>query len=366
VKFRTGIEDAKSASGNPFLDLSLTERRDLCMEVLNEIGARNIQERGHEIYHSCMLPFGNHPNGDRNPSASVNYEKMTGSCFVCGGGGWLWWLASVRGLDSSVEARQWVKDRVGPDRGTDIQELMKFLDSLIAPKAEFATPPPVYDPSVLTPWMFIHPYMTEYRHIPFDTLVRLRIGYGRISIPIGNSQFVNSERIIIPHFFRGKLFGWQSRRLGNDGTPKYVLTPDMPRDSTLYDFNPVPDRDLVIVESPMSVLRHSHQVPVSATFGCRLHDKQIDLITSASAKRIGVRCLPWAFDNDKAGWHATEEVGTKLMNRGAVWAVESPFEGDPADLNDDEFEYVMRECVVPFSVWRRPDEAALKSPGGEQ
>lgn len=357
MKFRTGTEEAKASSGNPFAHMTLDERRDLCMEVLTDLGARNVSERGHELYHSCMLPFGNHPNGDRNPSASVNYEKMTGSCFVCGGGGWLWWLASVQGMETPTDARKWVSERV-VRRDSDLQSLLAFLDALEAPKGDFESPPPVYDPSVLTPWMFIHPYMTEYRHVPYDTMVRLRIGYGTLSIPLGDGKFVKSERIIIPHFFKGKLYGWQSRRLTNDGTPKYVLTPQLPRDSTLYDYCPSPERDMVIVESPMSVLRHSHQANLSASFGCRLHDKQIELIVSAPAKRI----VLW-FDNDAAGWNATEEVGEKLMNRGAVWAVDSPYAGDPADLTDDQFLAVLSERVVPFAIWRRPNEDALIAPG---
>lgn len=357
MKFRVGLEEAKRAS-NPFAHLTRDQRYDLCMEVLEEVGARNINVRGDEIMHSCCLPYGNHPNGDRNPSASVNFEKMVAGCYVCGNGGWLWWVAAVKGLESSTHARTWVLDRVGAERVDDVQELLAFLDSLLSPAPDIVTPPPVYDPSVLTPWRFIHPYLTESRGVPRDNIIRLNVGYGTLRICTAPNTFVQSERIIIPHFFRGKLHGWQSRRLCDDGTPKYVSTPDMPKDSTLYNLEVGQDR-LVVVESPMTVLRHSHHAPITATFGASVTGKQMNVLMSARAKRI----ILW-FDNDTAGWNATESVGEAMMEQTMVWAVQSPYEGDPADLTDEQFERTIAECVVPFSLWRRPTEALLP-PGGE-
>jgi|JI10StandDraft_1071094.scaffolds.fasta_scaffold00994_22 hypothetical protein len=358
MRFRVGLDEAKKAS-NPFGHLTLDQRRDLCMEVLHDVGARNIHERGHEIMHSCCLPYGNHPNGDRNPSASVNFEKMVAGCYVCGNGGWLWWVAAVKGLESSTHARSWVLDRVGAERVDDLQDLLAFLDSLVSPSPGIITPPPVYDPSVLTPWRLIHPYLTENRGVPWENIVRLQVGYGTLRVCTAPNTFVQSERIIIPHFFRDKLHGWQSRRLCDDGTPKYVSTPDMPKDSTLYNLEVGQDR-LVVVESPMTVLRHSHHASMTGTFGASVTDKQMGVLTSARAKKI----VLW-FDNDTAGWLATEKVGAALMSHTMVWAVQSPFEGDPADLTDEQVERTLAECVVPFSLWQRPLVETLRQPGDD-
>ena len=351
--FRTGFEQAKAAA-NPFAHLSLDERRQLCLDVLDEVGAQNVSERGHELYHSCLLPWGNHANGDRNPSASVNYEKMVGGCYVCGGGGWLWWIAAVRGLESSGEARDWVMAKAGPEHLDTLSDLFAYLDSLEASVAEIVTPPPVYDPQVLTKWMKIHPYMTEHRHIPMETMIANMIGYGVINVRIGDNEWVDSHRIVIPHFFEGKLYGWQSRRLNaSDGTPKYLSTPDMPKDSTLFNFRKDPG-DCVIVESPMTVLRHAHHASLMATFGAAVTDKQMDVMLRTGAKRV----ILW-FDNDTAGWNATETVGEELMKRTVVYAVQCPYEGDPADLDDEAFDEVLTTCVVPFALWVRPKELMM-------
>ena len=63
----------------------------------------------------------------------------------------------------------------------------------------------------------------------------------------------------------------------------------------------------------------------------------------------------YEFDNDTAGWNATERVGEMLSQLTVAWSVQCPFEGDPADLDDDAFEVVARDMVVPFSLWVRPD-----------
>lgn len=351
--FRTGLPASRQRS-NPFAGLSLDERRELCMDVLTEVGANNIQERAnHELYHSCVLPFGNHPHGDRNPSASVNYEKMVAGCFVCGNGGWLWWVAAVKGLDSSAEARQWVASQVADEQIDDLTSILEFLDSLYQPRPYEPITYPVYDPKTLDQWMLIHPYLTEWRNVPRQNIVDLKVGYGTLSVRKGEG-FVKSERIIIPHFFRGQLVGWQSRRLTDDGTPKYLATPDMPKDSTLYNYDEGHEV-VVVVESPMTVLRHTHHAHLVGTFGASVTDQQVDLIA-----RSGKRVILW-FDNDKAGWAATESVGERLLERVVVWVADSPFEGDPGDLTDDQFDRVLREHVIPFAIWSRPDPGGLLS-----
>jgi DNA primase len=130
-----------------------------------------------------------------------------------------------------------------------------------------------------------------------------------------------------------------------------VSTPDMPKDKTLFNLDRKNHDDLVIVESPMTVMRHAHQASVAATFGAMVTDKQVDLMLRTGAKRI----ILW-FDNDSAGWHAFEHVGEMLMERTVVYAVQSPFEGDPADLDDATFDWVLRTFVVPFPLWVRPTQ----------
>ena len=327
-----------------FAHLTSAERRILCYDVLNSLGAQNMRESGDEIWHSCLLPFGLHAHGDRNPACSINWEKMVVNCFVCGGGGFGWWVSHVKGFDHAGEARQWVAKQsvVAADDGEALSRIGEFLDELAKPKQTAYKPPlPRYAPSVLDPWRFTHPYLIEYRHVPEQTIIEMQVGWNAAQ-----------SQVIIPHFFRDTLVGWQARNLGNIGPdrPKYKSTPDFPKDRTLYNFSERYDRP-VIVESPMSVLRHRHHCPqMMATFGAQV---TIDQMTLAMSK--GMAPILW-FDNDLAGWNATRTVGTWMMDRGPVDVIVNPYEGDPADLPDELFEQVLAEHRVPFALWQQPTE----------
>lgn len=362
--FAVGAAAGKLKS-DPFAHMSLEERKMLCMEVLNDIGARNITEKGkYEIYHSCALPFGNHPNGDRNPSASVNYSKMVAGCYVCGNGGWLWWIAAVKGLESSMLARDWVVKHAGEGRIDSGEDLLAFLDALYQPTPNYEPPIPTYEMNVLDQYMLVHPYMTEYRHVPIENIVRHKVGYGTFSIHLGDGHFKQSDRILIPHVYGGKLMGWQTRRLFDDDTPKYNSTPDMPKDTTLFGFDAhEAGQDLVVVESPMTVVRHSHNGPVTATFGASVTTKQREILVASKARRV----IIW-MDNDTAGWNATESIGEELMTSITPWVVDNPIKGDPGDLTDEQFRIVLRNCVIPYALWQKPesDEGMLDKEASDE
>ena len=145
--FRTGPPERAAAV--TYLHLNSTQRRLLCLDTLSAMGAVNVSERGEEIWHSCLLPFGNHAHGDRNPACSVNYEKMAVNCFVCGGGSFQWWVATVQGLDSAHEANTWVTKETGQSIETgelSLNKLEEFLAELLKPKQTAYRPPlPHYD-----------------------------------------------------------------------------------------------------------------------------------------------------------------------------------------------------------------------------
>jgi hypothetical protein len=326
------------------------EKERLCRALLAEFGANTITQintKG-EMIHSCILPFGLHPHGDRSASASLNYKKLTYNCFVCGGGGLLWLIGTCRGTNAG-DAQRWLQTEEGIGGVQDLSSLLGYFDALYEPRMR-PPPMPKLAESVLTPWMFIHPYMTEIRHIPVETLAHFKVGYGRFEYEGG----IVSERIVIPHFFEGKLVGWQTRRLDpNDGTPKYKSSPDLPKDRTLFNYQRHASQALV-VESPMSVLSKHHwgatSTPIEATFGASVTQKQVMLLTKH-------RNVTLFFDNDQAGWNATRVVGEMLLPYCSVWVANNPWAADPADLNDNDFLHVLREAV-PFSLWEKPDRLA--------
>lgn len=331
--------------------LSDSEKESLCRSLLEEFGVTRVKtnSRG-ELIHGCLIsPY--HTDQERNPTASLNWQKLTYHCFGCGSsGGLLWFIATVRKC-SIQDAYAWIESNVRVI-GRDVLDLDEFLRYLAEAFAgpTVSEPTPVYSARILEPWAFIHPWLTEGapdlgikgRGIPEKTLVEMQVGWNP-----------DEDRIIIPHFWKDDLVGWQSRRLSKGG-PKYISTPLFPRDSTLYAMDPRKRYErLVLVESPMSVLRHRHAVPdMVASFGGVVTDQQVALL--ARARQVVI----W-LDNDKGGWTAMEgtkntpALGRRLSRHTNTFVVISPYDADPADLETDQVVDLI-ESAVPHVLWERP------------
>ncbi len=331
------------------LDLPDDDKQEMCLELLDQFGAQNVKIVGDEISHSCVLPFGLHSNGDRNPSANLNWRKLTYNCYGCGsGGGLLWFVGSCKGEDTGGVV-SWVTKRIGEEtESKGLENFLRYIDKIYEPECKQAIQPiPKFNSNVLQPWRFIHPYLTEIRHIPQDNIVRHNVGYDE-----------KSDRIILPHFWKGDLVGWQTRSLKEwqmllglpqDDGPKYKNTPDFPKDQTLYNKPTHMDEPLLVVESVMSVVSKSHMWPnMVATFGASVTERQKLLLADHA------RIFLW-FDNDEAGWKATDDVAGDLSRYCDVWVVDSDLDGDAADVNDGEFEELVN-CVIPYALWTPPNE----------
>jgi hypothetical protein len=342
-----------------FATLSEADRRALCEDLLAEMGATGIRvsaAKG-ELHHRCVMPW----HDERTPSASLNWKKLVYNCFSChSSGGILWLIAVSRGI-SGPQAREWLAERTGagPD-GPDLASLLAEIDALEAARPGSAAPIPRMSARVLDPWRVIHPYLTEMRGVPAGNVVALRVGFAE-RYPL-DDKGRTGERIIFPHFWGGDLVGWQSRRWYDDGTPKYLSTGDFPRDRTVYAHDP-DRREAVVVESPMTVLRHHHHLPLEATFGGEVTEAQVRVLARHE------RVVLW-MDNDEAGWRATagwerELPGTRrtehvpgLVERLEpycdVRVVDSPWAADGADM-DDETAAALVAGAVPFAAWERPE-----------
>lgn len=321
-------------------------KEELCLALLEEFGATPIRHRaGHdEITHGCLV--GVHSDQMRNPTASLNCEKLTYKCLGCGAqGGILWLITQVRQC-TWEEARAWLQGATGTgDTLMPLQRLLEFYDALYARRSAFQ-PISVYSEAVLKPWITEepHPYFLQ-RGVEPETIKRFRLGYD-----------AETDRVVIPHFWKDQLVGWQTRAVGRSGS-KYLSTEDMPKDQTIFSFDRKARRGIV-VESPMSVLRHAHRVSLEGTFGASITDRQV--------KVLGAHCegLIYWLDNDEAGWKALE--GTKdnpgviqrSMKYGPVWVVDSPFAGDPGDLPTELVETLLEEALIPGVAWKRPTALA--------
>jgi Toprim-like/DNA primase catalytic core, N-terminal domain len=320
------------------LRLPAEEKRELALALLEEFGARAVRAPNAqgEIIHTCVLPFGLHSHQDAHPSASLNYLKLVYNCLGCGcSGGLLWFVSSCRGTTAEA-TRSWLLEKatVAID---DIPAFLAYLDSVYSPERAEVEPIPRYSPRVLDPWRYLHPYMYEVRGIPMENLRRFDIGYGDIEI----TPTFHSERIIIPHYWKGELVGWQSRRIANDGSAKYLNTEGFPKDRTIYNYDP--SQPAMVAEGVMSVLAHPDDPHMEATFSAEVTQKQIRLLAEHPKVTL-------FFDNDTAGWKATQKVGEALLAYTEVEVVDNPYDADPADLGPD----CSRMPRVSFALWKPP------------
>lgn len=331
-----------------------SEKERLCRSLLAEFGVTRVRTHDPkgELIHCCALPW----HDERHPSASLNYKKLTYRCLGCdSGGGLLWFIGSCRG-ETGVEARQWLDDQTGT--GADEQTLsalLDFFDAVYAPRQGVdLSPIPRMAQRILEPWMLIHPYLTDPapdgRNIPEANIMAFQVGYAPdYPVHVDAERRVTSHRIVIPHFWRDALVGWQTRRIINDGTAKYLSSPDFPKDKTIFNYRP--DTLAVVVESPMSVIAMADRCPdMEATFGASITDKQVRLL--AEHRRV----ILW-FDNDAAGWKATDVVAEVLSAYTDVRVVDNPWNADAADLVKYGMGAVAEALIadaVPYSVWQRP------------
>jgi hypothetical protein len=370
VSFSRG---APAASG-PFEAALLPDaaKEELCRSLLAEFGINNIRTRepDGELIHACLIDP-THRRQQAEPTASLNYKKLTYRCLGCGSkGGLLWFIAQCRG-ESTTEAKRWLATATGTDGNVmELDALMKYLDAVYDTKRVKATIP-TYSTRMLEPWNLIHPYLTDPkdaygRGIPEQNVIQMRVGYAE-DYRVGkraDGSWVTSERIVIPHFWKGDLVGWQTRRLdARDGTPKYLSSPDFPKDHTIYNYQPRNER-AVVVESMLSVVPHVHALPeMESTFGAGVTDDQTRLLAKHPT-------LVLFMDNDQAGWKAVEGYDTywpnsnrvrehtpglgEILSRSCnVLVVDNPYAADPGDMSTEDV-LALVDAAIPFSVWKRP------------
>lgn len=358
--------------------LPTAEKERLVRELLDEFRLEVHSHSAHrqELIIPCVL--GEHRNQDREPTAAVNYEKLTFKCLGCQrSGGLLWFIAEHRGVDTK-EAREWLAKETGTDgQIQDLPTLLRYFDALYKDRPG-REPIPTYSQKILEPWALIHPWVTDPieideqgrnvggRGVPEENVLRFQVGYAE---RYRYSRDTYSERIVLPHFWQGNLVGWQTRRLAADGTAKYKSSTDFPKDSTVYNYDPGA-KEAMVVESPFSVIRHeAEDLHWEATFGANVTERQITLLTRHER-------IFWWLDNDPAGWTAYlglfddrgNQTKAGVLEECArstdVWVVENPYNADPADL-DEVTVRALKASAVPWVVWSIPERLICHRCGGQ-
>lgn len=322
------------------------QKKLLCLELLNEFGVTKWQtSTSGELRHRCTLPFGGHRNNDNPISASVNFKTLQFNCFVCGHGGSLaWWIAANRGLQMD-QVEGWIASKTGlGGRSIDLKLALEIIDAIVHPPSNKPEPLPFFNEKILdrwNDWGMFHPYLTEERGISEYTLGRYKVGYAD-----DDEDFHYFRRIVIPVFWKGNLVGWQARRTDTrdpNYKAKYQNSPGFPRDRVLY--GETQEWNIVLVESPMSVLKHAHHQPIVSTLGAKVTDAQLRLLHR-------YRQITLWYDNDSAGYKATMRIIQQLSRFVRLSVVNNPFaDVDPGDLEENEFKEIMKD-TVPGALWR--------------
>ena len=269
-------------------------------EFENAIGFEPLGSTAHGEDHGyCPDPWGYHQHGDRTGKFAINREKKVYNCFVCGGGTLLTLTMAIRDCDER-EGLDWLRQFTSKAHQTD-ENFMDEIDGLLAPAVEEQeTITPWFGPNVLTQWEGRdHEWFAE-RGISDEVREKYHLGVDENTRRTkGGDEFI-SESIVLPHFWEGKLVGWQNRWMGDrpKWVPKYTNTNDFPKRTTLFgwDHAAFGDKPIVVVESVPTVLYlASLDIPAIATFGATVSKEQLKIMRGCQQGII------LAQDNDQAG-----------------------------------------------------------------
>lgn len=317
-------------------------------DFLQDLGATNIRQEADQLIHSCLLPFGLHKHGDRSASAAFNVDLLKYNCFVCGGGDIFWLLATVKDI-SIAEALETLLGEAEADV-TAFNFAAMLRASWESDKESSLVEMPRYSERIIQPWLRVSPYLLE-RGVSEHTQQHYCTGVDlkhREKYEQGNiDEWIERPRLVIPHFYGGYLRGWQKRKL--DSIPygaKYLSSKGFPRAQTLFGYDHIDTRKVIVVESPMSVLRlHSLGYEnVLATMGAEVTTEQLDLLAAFDTVHVFM-------DADKAGDKATRDLVDGLHERTHMWVMEIECaDTDPADYDRSAIDE-MYERAVPSIVW---------------
>lgn len=345
-------------------------------EVLSDLDIEITDVARGEHWASCPLPT--HPGADAKPSFSVNEQTLLYNCFVCNEGGPLPLLvASMQDLETDEDGTRWNKalEWLLPFSDADVREddddgfmeqLERYLDrnevrTVHARKVEM----PYYSRRIierldyapldlLSKWQIEHEATVE----QFD----IRYEPSRYRSKAGKEYY--GPALLIPHFYRGDLVGYQERWLDEERPkwiPKYTNSDNFPKADTLFNWDGAKEEarrglPVLVVESTMTAIRlWEIGYAAVATFGASVRDEQIRLLSTFHAGGVIL-----AFDSDPAfrntkgewiegaGKKAFATVSARLLDLGIpVHTIEvtSDSKDDLADLSEEQIHALITQCA---------------------
>lgn len=316
----------------------------------------------------CPLPWNSHANGDSTGKFLINREKRFYNCWVCGGGSLLDLVMAMRDEDMEP-ATKWLYQFANHEE-TD-EEFVEELERLLADPKDRQPTMPYFNAHVLNrldpvtkamewdgaEW---RPFL-ECRGISLEVADYFMLRFNPAAArPMKDVEY-HGPAIYFPHFWTGRLVGWQQRWLDREEdrprhVPKYTMTPDFPKNETLFGYDEARHRcgitkPVVVVESvPSSLFLWSNDCPSVATFGSSVDDAQLKLL----------RTFPWVIlapDNDVPKDPRATPAGIKWRNRLSEYLerytrVESlpVLEGAGADIGDLAYDPSLLEDYLSLAV----------------
>jgi hypothetical protein len=252
----------------------------------------------------CPDLWGLHKNGDTTGKFAIKRDKKVYNCWVCGGGSLLSLAMSFTGLDEQA-ATDWLHEFASEDAVSD-ESFLDEIDRLLYAEIKRDPPMPYFNERVLAKlrpayeWGHekgIRPEVIDICNVKSDPEAVRRSSKGDYTGPA----------IVFPHYWEGRLVGWQSRWLDENRPkwiPKYTNTSDFPRDNTLYNYErEYFSEEVVVCESvPTVLVLASYGIPAICTFGSNVTERQMRLM------RLCVKGLVIAPDNDEPGTKYVESL----------------------------------------------------------
>lgn len=289
----------------------------------------------------------NHANGDTTGKFAIHREMKVYNCWVCGGGSLLSLVMELYDWDTET-ATDWLAQFAYHDTRSDA-EFTQYLLEMLADVEQRVEKMPYFNPRVLEKFNGPTDYFLG-RGISQEVIDECHLCYGAQVLKPAPKKHKGDEVIkidddytgpaaIFPHYWQGRLVGWQHRWMEWDEEhtsvpkwlPKYTNTSDFPKQNTLfnYDYCLTSKDPVVVCESVPTVLfLRSIDVAACSYFGSVPTEAQLRLMRRF---KQGVILAP---DNDTVG-DALLSVATPYLERFIpVYHSDKVDLGPKADLGD--------------------------------
>ena len=221
---------------------------DINIDAVEEaLGFSVIDHHKGEDMGYCLFSA-NHTHGDTTGKMAINREKKVYHCWVCGGGTLLSLAMEVMDMDEE-EATEWLNQYAAGYERSDSDFIDGFYDLLDSYQDKQVDRMPFFNVRVLDRFHSDGPEEELYewanaRGISDEVVQSHGLGYGemiRKAAPMRDKEKIDDDYygpcIVFPHWWEGRLVGWQHRWL-NHGIdtpkwlPKYTNTSDFPKSQT--------------------------------------------------------------------------------------------------------------------------------------